>query len=421
MIHRSCFRILRSPTKYRRCSYKSSVSDPKHTHIYSLQSLSRGPSNNSSIDSIYYFSSTVKKSSEEENVSKSENDASAPDENHKEKDKSLFDTINRIKSETSGDRDDKENAKKEENKESTNDIVYNIKQHIIQFQDSLIETWHELLESGKSKGIQERVKEAESLKKQKNSYKGTTELMIIDEDENLGAWEKMQRRLSSAPIIQSMLGKSYEMFEKSGGKELQKKLKDVKHDAEEVWETSQNPWVYRVSSVYDTLTAESEFATATRLLRIKDPSFSMETFLNDCIEHTLPEVMKWILTNNIDALEPYLGESVYHRLDAEMTARLKEKLVLDSNLLGIFNAEIITAQVDAKNDYGEKEPILLVHYMAQQINCVRDEEGNVVQGKEDEIKANSYLVAFQREIVEEDGGLMWKIVDFRFNGAIAWI
>lgn len=30
-------------------------------------------------------------------------------------------------------------------------------------------------------------------------------------------------------------------------------------------------------------------------------------------------------------------------------------------------------------------------------------------------------MAFQRDYDEEEGTLNWKIVDFRFNGAIAWL
>jgi import inner membrane translocase subunit TIM44 len=44
-----------------------------------------------------------------------------------------------------------------------------------------------------------------------------------------------------------------------------------------------------------------------------------------------------------------------------------------------------------------------------------------VEGSEDDIRANSYVAAFQREYNEERGELNWKIVDFRFNGAIAYL
>ena len=48
--------------------------------------------------------------------------------------------------------------------------------------------------------------------------------------------------------------------------------------------------------------------------------------------------------------------------------------------------------------------------MCQQINCVRKKEtGEVVEGSEDDIRANSYVCAFQREYNEEEGELNWKI------------
>lgn len=44
-----------------------------------------------------------------------------------------------------------------------------------------------------------------------------------------------------------------------------------------------------------------------------------------------------------------------------------------------------------------------------------------MEGSEDDIRANSYVAAFQREYDEEHGELRWKIIDFRFNGAIAYL
>ena len=158
-------------------------------------------------------------------------------------------------------------------------------------------------------------------------------------------------------------------------------------------------------------------AIATRELRKLDPEFTMEQFKEDAVEHTIPEIMQFFLEGRIKELEPWLGEAVYKRLSAENKVRKDEGLVVDSNLLGIFNAEIVAVEMDKV----EKEPIILLHYMAQQINCVRNKDGEVVEGREDDIKANSYLVAFQRAYDEDDGHLSWKIVDFRFNGAIAWI
>jgi import inner membrane translocase subunit TIM44 len=121
----------------------------------------------------------------------------------------------------------------------------------------------------------------------------------------------------------------------------------IREDAKEAWETSQNPWVYRVSSVYDTLTAESPETRAVKELRQLDPEFTLEDWKADVVEHTLPQIMQWFLEGRINQLKPWLGEGVFKRLAAEMTAREKEGVQIDTNLLGIMNSEILAIEVRA--------------------------------------------------------------------------
>lgn len=74
------------------------------------------------------------------------------------------------------------------------------------------------------------------------------------------------------------------------------------------------------------------------------------------------------------------------------------------------------------DEVNKGSPIIVLHFMVQQINCVRKKEDDtIVEGHEDDIRANSYVAAFQREYDEEEGALNWKVVDFRFNGAIAYL
>ena len=272
------------------------------------------------------------------------------------------------------------------------------------------------------------------------------------------------------PTIIDILEKSNQVYESSGAKtqvkQTQQKIQHLKEDAEEAWETSQNPWVYRASSVYDTLTAESEFATASRQLQVLDPDFTLESWKRNVVEHTLPNIMKLFLQGRITELKPWLGEAVYNRLAAEVRARKKEGVQMDTNVLAIMNAEILACEVEGGGSVNVErgdDPIILIHFMCQQIHCVRkktkkedgdggsskkmdkegsnnidkkieeeeedtssrtymDEElGDIVEGSEDDIRANSYVVAFQREYNEEKMELNWKIVDFRFNGAIAYL
>lgn len=60
-------------------------------------------------------------------------------------------------------------------------------------------------------------------------------------------------------------------------------------------------------------------------------------------------------------------------------------------------------------------------FSCQQINCVRNKDGEVVEGGEDEIRANAYVLALQREYDEENGSLIWKVVDFTLAQSVPWI
>jgi len=44
-----------------------------------------------------------------------------------------------------------------------------------------------------------------------------------------------------------------------------------------------------------------------------------------------------------------------------------------------------------------------------------------VEGGEDEIRANAYVLALQREYDEENGSLIWKVVDFTLAQSVPWI
>ncbi len=387
--------------------------------------------------------------------------------NNDKKNSVLRETIEKLKGDTSDKSDDSTSA--DTNSDAKNEQLDKFMSMASSFVDTVSETWTELIASGQAKDINKKLgtpsdsgkpnyaNDDEAADKYEE-YKGSKDIMLIDPEEHLSAWERMEKRLRDAPIIADILEKSGKVYEKSGAQErvqqTQQKIKHLKEDAEEAWETSQNPWVYRASSVYDTLTAESEFAAATRQLQKLDPDFTMENWKRDVMEHTLPIIMKLFLEGRIQELKPWLGEAVYNRLAAEARARKSEGVQIDTNVLAIMNGEILACEMEGSTnvDKGD-DPLILLHFMCQQIHCVRkkvkgekeanpednndDSEGDkdesdektymerelgeIVEGSEDDIRANSYVVAFQREYDEEEMTLNWKIVDLRYNGAIAYL
>ena len=47
------------------------------------------------------------------------------------------------------------------------------------------------------------------------------------------------------------------------------------------------------------------------------------------------------------------------------------------------------------------------------VNCIRDREGRVVQGKEDEVKQMYYYIALQQEHDDELNIMKWKIAEMQ--------
>lgn len=109
------------------------------------------------------------------------------------------------------------------------------------------------------------------------AYAGGTELLVVKEGES--AWERLRARLSEAPIFQELYRRAREAQKTELGKQAaasKDRLSDKVEEAREVWETSQNPWVYRLSEVWDSMTHETDTAVVLKELRRLDPNFSLE-------------------------------------------------------------------------------------------------------------------------------------------------
>lgn len=72
-------------------------------------------------------------------------------------------------------------------------------------------------------------------------------------------------------------------------------------------------------------------------------------------------------------------------------------------MLEISNAEIVQAKMH------DHQPVLVLGALIQHINCVRNREGKIVEGKEDDVRASFYLLLFVREYNEDEGALEWKV------------
>lgn len=70
------------------------------------------------------------------------------------------------------------------------------------FSEEVGKAWDDLLRSGERKDINKKIRHPHDTADGDRDYTGPVAIMVIDETENLSAWERMQKRLTDAPIIQ---------------------------------------------------------------------------------------------------------------------------------------------------------------------------------------------------------------------------
>ena len=230
----------------------------------------------------------------------------------------------------------------------------------------------------------------------------TTAVVVVEEQK--GAWEKFSENLRNTPLLGRVFG--------LGDSDAAKKAREAAEEAREVWETSQNPWVYRMHSAYDSLFSENEFGETVREVRRLDPTFTLEDFQVQLEEDVIPRFIGAFLQGDLGTLEEMGGEAAAAATKAAVEQRMQAKRKMDTHILGISQVTVLNAKVVDKLG-----PMIAVQFMVQQINCLYDLEGNVVEGKDDDVVGAYYVFA----MVWDTEVAQWKVGEFMLVGKVPYI
>lgn len=86
-----------------------------------------------------------------------------------------------------------------------------------------------------------------------------------------------------------------------------------------------------------------------------------------------PIVIKAHLVGDMKTLKLWMTEGVYSRLAADIRARKADGIVIDANILAIDENTVIMRFIEGGG------PVILVVYMVQQINCIRNKAGEIIE------------------------------------------
>lgn len=166
----------------------------------------------------------------------------------------------------------------------------------------------------------------------------------------------------------------------------------------------------------DRVFGENEHALALEEVLERDPEFLIEAFLDHVKLVTIPKVMAAYLQGDPKTVRIYTRDQAYAFLNTSIRERQASGIIMDPRILELDRIEFADARLLNEND-----PVLLVSFVTQQINCIRDRSGKIIEGAEDDIRSIFYIFALARN--ESEGVTLhcedaWQVVELAIQGGI---
>lgn len=244
----------------------------------------------------------------------------------------------------------------------------------------------------------------------------TATLSIIPEHKS--RMDVYSERLMQQPIMQSLMHALDDVKESEIGQraaEVKAKVSDKREELQEKWETSQHPLVYNASYAVDAMFSESDQGRGMREMLLIDKDFDEAEFLDEMQHAIIPQVVDAFLRGDRSVLRAWCTDEAMEPLNAVLKAREAEKLTVDPTVLAVGKVDFAGMRPALKG----APPLAVVTSMVQQIHCMKDKEGNVVEGGDNEVRAVFYFFAMQREW--SPVGLTWRVAEMSMAGSLLYL
>lgn len=215
--------------------------------------------------------------------------------------------------------------------------------------------------------------------------------------------------LLEQPIIQGVLAAADEVGDSAAGQAVQnmrKRAREVREDLETKLETSQHPLVYNAHYAYSTMFAESDHGRGMTTMLALDPGFNEADFVEEMTEEIVPNLVTAFLRGDRKMLEHLCTPSGLMGMKPVLKQREAEGVHADPTVLSVDSVDLYTMRQEAGNT-----PIAVATCQVQQIHCIRNAAGEVVEGSEDTVKQVTYMLAMQRQWDEGGLGLVWRVAE----------
>lgn len=182
------------------------------------------------------------------------------------------------------------------------------------------------------------------------------------------------------------------------------------------YEESENPIIRasrlltdKVSDIMGNMFSKTELSeTLTEICKI-DPNFDQKDFLKDCETDIIPNILESMVRGDLEILKDWCFESTYNIIATPIKQAKKIGYYLDSKILDIENVDLVMGKI---MDQG---PVLIITFQSQQIMCVRDQSGKVVEGDPEKVMRVNYVWVLCRDPGELNPKSAWRLMEISAN------
>jgi len=194
-------------------------------------------------------------------------------------------------------------------------------------------------------------------------------------------WEQAFNRAQDSPLLGGILGAFRGLFSVAGG---------------------------AATGITDRVLGENENAEAFALLKERDPTFEHGAFMAHVEKVIIPKVIGAYLSGDLATLRHMCRDQGFATLHSNVQARIAQGIHMDRRILDVSGVDLVGFRIV------NEDPTAVVTFQTQQVNCMRDMRGRIVEGAEDDLRAVFYVFALQQQPpAEAEASLEAEYVDTR--------
>ncbi len=155
--------------------------------------------------------------------------------------------------------------------------------------------------------------------------------------------------------------------------------------------------------ITDHVAEDSPAAESLRAMKKIEPHFSVGEFLNGA-RGAYEMILMAFEKGDMNALRSYLSDDVFESFAVVVDSRADQGLTVEAEFIGVREL----ALRDAKFDERSRDSEIRLRFMGEITSVVRNENGDIVEGKPGEIKRQKDIWTFARIMGSDDPN--WRLV-----------